>query len=94
MAFSAVWVAIASIIYCFDIKKAVDESGNVIEPSHEYLSALTVYVISLILLPDNLTSLRPHSFPKPFKCSIKPRSDRHERAIRSAVLENEFSETA
>ncbi|EKM82076.1 hypothetical protein AGABI1DRAFT_105435 [Agaricus bisporus var. burnettii JB137-S8] len=73
MAFSAVWIAIASILYCFDIKKAVDEDGNVIQPSHEYLSALVV-------------------FPKPFECSIKPRSDRHERAIRSAVLEHEFND--
>ena len=42
MAFSAVWIAIASLLTVFDIKKAVDEDGNVIEPSHEYLSALVV----------------------------------------------------
>ena len=40
MAFSAVWIAVASIIAAFDITKAVDENGEVIEPSHEYLSAL------------------------------------------------------
>ncbi|KAF8884723.1 cytochrome P450 [Gymnopilus junonius] len=57
MAFGAVWIAIASLLTVFDIKKAVDEDGNVIELSHEYLSAL-VY------------------FPKPFKCSMKPRSPR------------------
>ncbi|KAF8960408.1 cytochrome P450 [Flammula alnicola] len=42
MAFSAIWIAIASMISVFDIKKAVDENGNVIEPSHEYTSALLV----------------------------------------------------
>lgn len=40
MAFSAVWIAIASVLTVFDLKKAVDEEGNVIELSHEYLSAL------------------------------------------------------
>ncbi|KAF9457689.1 cytochrome P450 [Collybia nuda] len=40
MAFSSVWIAVASIIATLDIAKAVDENGNVIEPTHEYLSAL------------------------------------------------------
>lgn len=44
MAFSAVWIALASIIYCFDIEKAVDEDGKVVQPSHEYVSALVMYV--------------------------------------------------
>ncbi|KAJ3560787.1 hypothetical protein NP233_g10605 [Leucocoprinus birnbaumii] len=72
MAFPAVWVAVASIIYSFDIKQAVDEDGNVMELSHEYSSALVI-------------------LPKPFKCSIKPRSEQHERTIRSAVLGHEFA---
>lgn len=42
MAFSAVWIAIASLIAAFDIEKAVDENGEVIEPSQEYSSALVV----------------------------------------------------
>ncbi|KAF9446019.1 cytochrome P450 [Macrolepiota fuliginosa MF-IS2] len=74
MAFSAVWITLASIVYCFDIKKAVDESRKEIELTHEYVSAIVIQ-------------------PKPFKCSIMPRSLQHERAIRSAVLEHE-SETA
>ena len=40
MAFSAVWIAVASLLATFDIEKAMDENGNVIEPTHEYLSAL------------------------------------------------------
>ncbi|KAF8231005.1 cytochrome P450 [Tricholoma matsutake] len=42
MAFSAIWIAIALLIAAFDIKKAVDENGKVIEPSQEYLSMLVV----------------------------------------------------
>jgi len=40
MAFSAMWIAVASIIATFDITKAVDENGQVIEPSHEYTSSV------------------------------------------------------
>jgi len=35
MASSTVWIAIASMIAVFDIKKAVDPGGNVVELSHE-----------------------------------------------------------
>ncbi|KAF9457684.1 cytochrome P450 [Collybia nuda] len=40
LAVSSVWITVASIIAAFDITKAVDESGNVIEPTHEYLQEL------------------------------------------------------
>ncbi|KAJ3516118.1 hypothetical protein NLJ89_g1326 [Agrocybe chaxingu] len=40
MALSSIWINIASIIAAFDIKKAVDANGNVIHPTHEYVSAL------------------------------------------------------
>lgn len=36
MAFSSVWIAIASLVAVFDINKAVDDDGRVIEPTHEY----------------------------------------------------------
>ena len=42
MAFSAVWLAIASIVYVFDIEKAKDEDGNEIEPLEECISTLVV----------------------------------------------------
>ena len=38
MAESAVWITIASILAAFNITKAVDENGEVIEPSYEYVS--------------------------------------------------------
>jgi len=40
MAFSAVWIAVASIIATFDIVKAVDENGQIIEPRDEYSSSI------------------------------------------------------
>ena len=40
MAFSAVWIALASILYSFNIEKAKDESGETMELSHEYISAM------------------------------------------------------
>jgi len=49
MAFSAIWIALASLLATFDIKKATDEDGNVIEPIHEYISAL-VTCVSLFLM--------------------------------------------
>ncbi|KAJ7109594.1 cytochrome P450 [Mycena crocata] len=35
---SSLWITIVNILAAFDIRKAVDEAGNVIEPSYEYLS--------------------------------------------------------
>ncbi|KAJ7764873.1 cytochrome P450 [Mycena metata] len=37
---SSLWLTIASILATFDINKAVDDNGNVVEPSYEYSSAL------------------------------------------------------
>ncbi|KAF8994704.1 cytochrome P450 [Cyathus striatus] len=40
MAFSTVWIALASILAVYDISKPLDENGHVIEPSHEYSSSI------------------------------------------------------
>lgn len=40
MAYSSVWIAIASMLTVFEIKKAVDKDGQVVEPSYEYVSTL------------------------------------------------------
>jgi len=42
MAFASAWIAVASLIAVFDMKKAVDENGETIEPTQEYLSSLVV----------------------------------------------------
>jgi len=49
MAFSAVWIAVASLLATFDIEKSMDENGNVIEPTHEYISALVTCAIFVLL---------------------------------------------
>ncbi|KAJ7237762.1 cytochrome P450, partial [Mycena rebaudengoi] len=40
MARSSIWSVVASILATFNIDKAVDEAGHVIEPTFEYLTAL------------------------------------------------------
>ncbi|KAJ7688517.1 hypothetical protein B0H14DRAFT_2421125, partial [Mycena olivaceomarginata] len=40
MALSSLWITVVSILATFDITKAVDEKGNVVEPSYEYLSGV------------------------------------------------------
>ncbi|TFK25336.1 cytochrome P450 [Coprinopsis marcescibilis] len=68
MAFSAVWIAVASIIFVFDIEKFKDEkTGEVIEPLDEQDNALVL-------------------MPKPFRCSLKPRSKEKEELVRRVVL--------
>jgi cytochrome P450 len=42
MAFASAWIAVALLIAAFDMKKAVDENGETIEPAQEYLSSLVV----------------------------------------------------
>ncbi|KAF5345745.1 hypothetical protein D9758_011875 [Tetrapyrgos nigripes] len=64
MALSSIWIAITCILACFDVTKAVDEDGKVVEPSGEYTSGMLGY-------------------PLPFKCSIKPRSQRVKEMIHS-----------
>jgi hypothetical protein len=88
MAFSSVWIAVASIIAVFDITKAVDENGNVIEPSHEYSSSLVWYVklLSIVQALNLFHLVFPFSMPLPFECSIKPRSKDAEDLIRSSEV--------
>ncbi|KAJ7307801.1 cytochrome P450 [Mycena albidolilacea] len=37
---SALWIAVVSVLATCEIRKAVDEQGNVIEPSYEYVSGM------------------------------------------------------
>jgi len=62
MAFSAVWIAVASLLSVFNIKKAVDEDGNVIEPSYDYVSALvrSVSIVDPVILYYILRQLTEH----------------------------------
>ncbi|KAJ7584750.1 cytochrome P450 [Mycena floridula] len=66
MAYSSVWIAIASLLSVFEISKATDGDGNPVEPSYEYVSSLAWV-------------------PRPFKCSLKPRSKGAVDMIRSTL---------
>ncbi|EAU83541.2 cytochrome P450 [Coprinopsis cinerea okayama7 len=61
------FLVIASISAVFDITKAVDKDGNVIEPKIEY-EPLVV------------------SHPKPFKCTIRPRSKESREVVQQTAL--------
>ncbi|KAJ7091701.1 cytochrome P450 [Mycena crocata] len=40
MGYSFLWMVVASILCCFDVQKAIDEEGNIVEPSYAYSSGL------------------------------------------------------
>ncbi|KIK64992.1 hypothetical protein GYMLUDRAFT_220252 [Collybiopsis luxurians FD-317 M1] len=63
---SSVWLAVASLLACFDLEKVKDSDGVEIDPSTDYIDGL---------LP----------FPRPYECSIKPRSMAVEKLIRQSV---------
>jgi hypothetical protein len=48
MVLDSVWITVVSILAMFNIEKAVDEDGKVIEPSGEYSSAAIRFVIQLL----------------------------------------------
>ncbi|KAJ2928447.1 hypothetical protein H1R20_g8644, partial [Candolleomyces eurysporus] len=78
---TAVWLAIASLVATFDIRKAKEkvkvvgkdgterEEEKTVEPTHEYISALVIT-------------------PKPFKCVIKPRSKEKADLIRASLIQD------
>ena len=83
MAFSSIWITVASILATMDITKTIDANGNVVEPSGEYESLTIQFVCSFYNLGHSDTD----RMPKPFKCSIKPRSKQAEAAVRSSLEE-------
>jgi hypothetical protein len=71
MANVSMWIAIVSILAIFNIDKAVDDKGNVVEPSYEYFSGS---IRCVTVHSGSPRSLRVCSAPLPFKCSITLRS--------------------
>ena len=55
MAFSTVWIAIASVLATFTISKKIDKDGNVIEPIMKYRmsSSWSVALVFVSNLPSN-----------------------------------------
>jgi len=70
----ALFVAIAKIVWAFDIHPGRDEEGNVIEPdiSHE-----TGYEGGIIVTP------------RPFSCELRPRSEKRKATILHEFVEAE-----
>ena len=81
MAFPTVWLAVASMIAAFDMAKSPDADGNMIDVDlgDDDCQSIVRYVISV----EHVTNSEPlrYRFPKPFTCSTKPRSAKHERTI-------------
>ena len=50
MAFSSIWITVASILATMDITKEVNVIGNVVEPSGEYESLTIQFVCSFYYL--------------------------------------------
>ena len=74
------------ILAVYDISKYVGPDGKAVEPTVEYTSAADRCVHKMCadgwVCADECCG-HQRSCPKPFKCSIVPRSERAERLIRS-----------
>jgi hypothetical protein len=49
LANESIWITVASFLVAFEVVKAVDCEGRVIEPSGEYSSGLLWYVVRIAL---------------------------------------------
>lgn len=80
-----------SLLATFNISKAKDEFGNVVEPVVDFKSAsIVAYVVPLFSLflfrsSDLIFNQSQSSLPAPFECSIKPRSREVEKLIYAAA---------
>ena len=87
MALSATWITVASIITAFDITMSKDASGNVItvDPNDEALVGTLRY--EFVVLTDLAQTHLTGSMPKPFTCTMKPRSKKLELMIRTMIAQ-------
>jgi hypothetical protein len=70
---SSAWLLIVSMIAVFDMSKAVDEQGNIIEPEVQFNDSVFRFVASPIACNVNLTSTDQDSNPiqMQYKTSIR-----------------------
>jgi hypothetical protein len=47
LANESIWITVASLLAAFEVVKAVDREGRVIEPSGEYSSGMLWYVVRI-----------------------------------------------
>lgn len=69
----SLWISIASILAGFDIAKAKDEQGQVVEPDIKWAPGFSRYVPTKFSKAP-LWSIYTVRQMLPFKCSITPRS--------------------
>ena len=74
---TSVWLAMASIMATFDIRKVRDSAGREVTPPPEFLSGSVRYAytrISRVIF--TLPHARTDRHPAPFSCVIQPRSEK------------------
>jgi hypothetical protein len=49
LAETSIWMAVATVLAAFNIKKATDENGEEITPSSEFISGVTRYPLTMFL---------------------------------------------
>ncbi len=84
MAYASVWITVASILAAFEITKAVDVDGMIIEPNDKVRPGIVWYVTCLFQNLRWADEQFCKSIPEDFKCSIKPRSKEAEVLICSS----------
>lgn len=89
------FIAISMTAAVFNITKAKDESGQIIEPVAEFSPGLLGYVglynsTTEEMLMTRFDPLKSH--PSPFKSSVTPRSEQAIALVRSVVEEYPFVE--
>ena len=83
MGSDALWITAASLVWAFSVEKYVDASGKVDEPTGEFTYGLVRYVCVDSILHKAAHSHTPsRSYPAPFKCAFKPRSDKVAELVR------------
>lgn len=80
LADDSIFIACVMALAVFDITKVV-ENGRSVEPRVEYTSGTIRFVDYLPAKDDALLTRGAVSHPKPFQCSIKPRSHSAEALI-------------
>jgi len=88
-ALRTVYLVVACVLSAFNIEPALDEDGNPQSPKAEFHCAGVivryVFLGSPILVVAMLTVVRRYiRDPKPFKCTIKPRSEGAVRSVKEA----------
>lgn len=71
---NSIRIAVAAILYCFEIRKTKGEDSMEIEPVVDFDDSIRS-VQKTPPAPYRLTAIITRGLPKPFKCVTKPRSE-------------------